>query len=185
MPDKPMDYAFLVVGVLVIAFAVIWGRNADRSPVDLQLAKLGIVFKMDVMPFLVIIGLVFASVSVFFRYQDYNGKLEKANKDLEDKNYLLRQYQQFEMRVELLFPDSFGSELPKVQFGVAASAKDKYKYTDAGSSDVSLEANNVLSENILVKDGSRFQFKAKWKGQTYLSPISVVPVMRLTMKADK
>jgi len=107
MNGQTLDLIFLILGVLVMFFALAFGRQLQMQPISIAVEKIGSL-QMQFVPFLVVIGVLIAGVGQFFRYRNYEEKvshLSDVNTQYEQTRAELERFRSYEMMARLVFHD--------------------------------------------------------------------------------
>lgn len=137
MSSWAQDVVFLAVGVVIILFVLVRGRQLGRAPVELGLQKLGINFKADRLTLFFLVGVLMAGVAVFFRYQSYDsqakemrGKLETMNSRLAILTDELQGFKVYDVRLNVAFPDDVDPRKLNIGVHTKKQTEDVFKLTD-------------------------------------------------------
>lgn len=137
MSGFTQDVAFLAVGILIIAFALVAGRRLGKAPVELGLQKLGVALKADRLTLIFLAGVVMAGVGVFFRYKGYESqatemraRLEALNGRLTILSDELQRFKGYDVRVNVAFPDEVDPRTMKILVHTKKNEEDVFKLTD-------------------------------------------------------
>ncbi|MGH9330549.1 MAG: hypothetical protein ACRD09_08910 [Vicinamibacterales bacterium] len=147
--DLIWDVVFLLLGLLLIAYALV--RPPRWDPVNI--ARGEFTFRVPSAVFLIVLGVLVASVGIFFRYQRYDARLadtleqvnankqviESLNRRVQEMRDDLLRFRSYELFVELTFPETVeasgmslqglvrkpGSPAPSVREVQLISAREK------------------------------------------------------------
>jgi hypothetical protein len=192
MNGQILDIVFLILGVLIILFALAFGRKLQMDPISITIEKVGSL-QMQFVPFLVVVGILFAGVGQFFRYKNYEesvSHLSEINRDYEHTRSELERFKTYEMMVQLVFHEPVDPKNLK-----AALAYKRLSDADFHQSNISLSPTASPSELTAdiprVYPGDKFFLvvdevdpKTNKPGHAWRSPSVEVPVARLEMSSQ-
>ena len=193
------DTLLLFAGLTTIALALILSQRLGNKPVQFGLSKLGLDLKADRLTFVLVVGLMLIGVGVFFRYQDYEAKLEELrlkvenSKSLQEKNTdnlemlkgELRHFKVYDLGLNIVFPNVPGEAVEK-DFVIAVYTKkqddevykrsDDEPRTDFGKTSVKLN-NLSRGEKVKIVAVDR-RDETKWESINEV----VIPETQILMK---
>jgi len=188
MNGQTLDLIFLILGVLMMLFALAFGRRLQMEPISIAIEKVGSL-QMQFVPFLVVIGVLIAGVGQFFRYRNYEDRvshLADVNTQYEQTRSELERFKSYEMMARLVFPQAV-----EVKNLKAFLVYKRWSDADFQQSETNLhssDASNELSASIpRVNPGDKFFLVVTQvdpitkQSHTWKSPPVEVPVARLEM----
>jgi hypothetical protein len=105
------EVVFLIVGIAIMAFTLIWGTRLGNRQVELGFGKLGFNIRADGLPLIFLLGFLMAGVGVFFRYRNYESEAKTLRDDLGqvtgERNMLtdeLQGFKNYDLGLNLVFP---------------------------------------------------------------------------------
>lgn len=189
----PVDWVFLVIGVAFIFTALIFAsRWGAINPVDFSSEKIGAV-RIPFVPLLVLVGVVFAGVGVYFRWQAgqlasaKQSELQRKFDSLKEEYDNLRRYQ---MNVRLDFHETVDPQ--KLQTELLVQKADEGAPSSKGQ--IALEptpsTSNVLKATVPdLAPGDVVSFHCIEKGsnplRSWQSDEIHIPVAQLNMNPQK
>lgn len=104
-------YLVPLVGMVLIVFALVWGKRLGQRRVEIALTKLGIDLKSDTLTLMILLGCAMASVGILFWYQGYEAQVRKLKADvqqakykMESMNNILQSFRVYSMQFHPVFP---------------------------------------------------------------------------------
>lgn len=190
MPSSypPVDWVFLVIGVAFILTVLIFGsRWGTINPVDFSSEKLGTV-KIPFAPLLVLVGVVFAGVGVYFRWQQgqlvsaQQNELQRKFDNLKEEYDNLRSYQ---MSVRLDFHETIDPMKLHTDLLVLKAGEAAPRAIDEGILGTT-KSSNVLAATVSgLAPGDTIYFHCTEKGssppRSWLSEEIHIPEAQLNM----
>jgi hypothetical protein len=184
----PVDWVFLAVGVALILVALIFGpRWGAINPVDFSSEKLGTI-KIAFAPLLVLVGVLFASVGVYFRWQQdqsvfgQQNELQRKLDSLKEEYDNLRSYQ---MSVRLDFHETVDPMKLHTDMLVLKAGGAAPRAIDQGILEAT-RSSNVLGATVSgLAAGDTIYFHCTQKGsnppRSWLSDEIHIPEAQLNM----
>ena len=185
-----IDLVFLSIGVILILVTIFFGSRLQTfKPVDLSSEKYGTI-RIPFTSLLVLVGVAFAGVGVYFRWQEGQAghdELQKLQVQVEKLTQELEKFKNYEMHVELDFhesvdPAKLGTELLLLKPGAAAPLSVPQGTLQG------MPGRNILFTTVYsLGPGDEFYFRTTEKDspRTWESAKVVVPKAQLEMALAK
>lgn len=186
-----IDWVFLAIGVCLVVLALMFGRRWQAfSSVDFSSEKYG-TMKVPFAPLLILVGVAFAGVGVYFRWQEKQSgrdELQKLQVQVENLSQELEKFKNYEMHVELDFHDSVDPAKLQTELFLAkpgAAPRSIYEGTLQSTPDRNILYATVSS----LGPGDTFYFRTTDSASTppriWQSAKLVVPEAQLDMALVK
>jgi len=181
------DIAYFIAGIALIVLSLACARYLRPSPMEVASKTLGSL-KIDLVALLVVAGVAMTSVGVFFRWQDYETKLQSLGQSQSSMrgeiDALARQidrFRSYDVNVALQFKESIELRSLKVQTLVKRPGGD-WALADGISPSASMEANNLVSVKLRgLNPGDFVRFRVEQGKRAWRSRVIEVPVFTLDM----
>lgn len=185
-----VDWALLLVGVFLIATALVFGpRWQNVKPIDLASEKFG-TLKLPFVPLVALTGVAFVAVGVYFRWQaGQSGAAEQHQLQikLQDLTQEFERFKNYEMKVQLDFHTSVDPVHLTANLFVLKPGDPSPRSSNQVLNPTS--ASNILSATVpSLGPGDTIYFVASESGpadhpRIWESEKLVIPIAQLNMSA--
>jgi hypothetical protein len=189
------DIIFLVVGIGIMVFTLVWGGRLGTGPVELGVPKLGLNLKADRLTLIFLLGFLMTGVGVFFRYRGYEsqvkqlqsqviglqGRVSQLDSTMQKLTDALQGFKEYDLGLNLVFPDSvdprpfniqvYTKKLSDVNFELLTIKAE----TDVGGTWVKI---NNLSRGERIKIVAQEPDSTIWEGNDVEIPKTQIQMTR-------
>lgn len=185
------DGAFFLLGAALIVFALARGKRSSSQPIHYD-GKFG-TLKMDFVAFLVTVGILLASTSLFFRWKNYEsavtdleGQQSRTEEQIRLLNEQIKGYQKFAPNVTLRFPETVDRNALQLIPAVKKPGGAAFQFMrPLGIPPDAADAGNILSVQVPdVTYGDRLKFLVTQGHLRWMSDEIEVPVFTVEMRAQ-
>ncbi|MEO5739571.1 MAG: hypothetical protein ABIS29_03145 [Vicinamibacterales bacterium] len=185
------DIAFFTLGASLIVFALVRGKRSSANPIHYD-GKFG-TLKMDFVAFLVTVGILLASASLFFRWKNYEtamADLKRQQSRTEEQirllNEQIKSYQKFAPNVTLRFPETVDRNGLQLVPAVKKPGGAAFQFMrPLGIPKDAADASNIVSIQVPdVTYGDRLKFLVTQGNVRWISDEIEVPVFTVEMRAQ-
>ena len=178
--------AFPIVGVCLIFYMLIWGKELGQRPVEITIPRLNLILKADRLTFIVLLGFVMLGGGGFFWYVDLKDKINEMGSELTTKESLLNEFLTHNPRLLLFFSPENDLPVPgQTDVKVFVRGNKDRKPTLYNEIYVDKGTGGIIVDIFNLKGNENYHFEAEYGGKIWKSNSLPAPRAYVLMNQEK